>query len=124
MNLLGILADELQSIGIPYAFMEWTPPVAYPYFIGEYSETVADTESGYEEGTVQLTGTTRGPWLELEDLKSKIKSRFPPIYGLRKSTDDGAVAFFYGNSFPVPTGEADLKRIQINLQVKHWRNEQ
>ena len=81
---------------------------------------------GGKEYTVILTGTTcgerGGSWLELEEARAKIESHFHPICGLHKSTDDGAVAIFYSNSFPVPTGEADLKRIQINLQCKEWRN--
>ena len=32
------------------------------------------------------------------------------------------VAVFYGNASPVPTGDADLKRIQINLTIKEYKN--
>ena len=122
MNVLGLIANELQAIGVPYEFMEWTSPVQYPYFVGEYTETATTTEDGYESSTVILTGTTRGSWLELEQIKETIKNHFPPIHGLRKSTDDGTMVFYYANGFPVPTGEADLKRIQINIDVKEWRN--
>lgn len=121
MSVLGVLNDELNSIGVPYEFMQWTDPVQYPYFIGEYSEVPTVTEDGYKESTLLVTGTTKGSWLELEQFRAKIESHFPRIFGLRKSTDDGAVIIYYENSFPVPTGEADLKRIQINLQVKEWK---
>ena len=120
MNVLGIFANELKNIGVPYEFMEWTSPVQYPYFIGEYAETVPVTEDGYESSSLILTGTTKGSWLELEQIKEKIKNHFPSIFGLRKSTDTGAVVFYYANSLPVPTGEAGLKRIQINIDVKEW----
>lgn len=121
MNMLGILAHELTSIGVPYEFMQWTSAVQYPYFVGEYTETAPTTEDGQKETTVLLTGTTRGSWLELEQIRKKIEEHFPAVYGLRMSTDDGGVVISYANSFPVPTGEADLKRIQINLQVKEWK---
>lgn len=121
ISVLGIIADELNSIGVPYEFMRWTSTVQYPYFIGEYSDMVATTEDGYKESTLILTGTTTGTWLDLEQIKQVIENHFPAIYGLRKATDTGTVVIFYENSFPVDTGEADLKRIQINLRVKEWR---
>jgi len=126
MSVLQVLKDELNGIAVPYEFMEWTDPVQGTYWVGELSEVPTVAEDGGKESTVILTGTANGKlggsWLELEEARAKIESHFHPICGLHKSTDDGAVAIFYSNSFPVPTGEADLKRIQINLQVKEWRN--
>lgn len=121
MSVLGTVKEELNSIGVPYEFMEWTDPVQYPYFVGEYSEVPPTAEDGGKEATLMLTGTTKGSWLELEQFRASIENHFHPVCGLRMSTDDGAVAVFYENSFPVPTGEADLKRIQINLKIKKWK---
>lgn len=119
MSVLGIINNEMKDMGVPYEFMKWTSAVTYPYWIGEYSEVPTLTEDGYKETSLILTGTTKGSWLELEQTKSLIEKRFQ--FGVNYSTDEGAVAIFYSNSFPVPTGEADLKRIQINLQVKEWK---
>lgn len=121
MSVLGSIHGELNSIDVPYEFMEWTGSVQYPYFIGEYSEEPATAEDGGKTATLILTGTTKGTWLELEQFRARIEDHFHPACGLRMSTDDGAVAVFYENSFPVPTGEADLKRIQINLRIKKWK---
>lgn len=120
--MLNFIATELENIGVPYEFMRWTTPVQYPYFVGEYQETTISTEDGASEFTVILTGFTRGKWLELEQIKEKIKRHFPVAGGLRGQIDGGAVVVSYENGFPVPTGEAELKRIQINLNVKEWRN--
>ncbi len=119
--MLKVFAEELHSIGIPYEFMEWTGTVQYPYFVGEYSETTPVSEDGYREGTLILTGTTKGTWLELMEIRKKIEDHFPTIYGLRKVTDQGTVVFYYAHSFPVETGVAGLKRIQINIDLKEWR---
>lgn len=119
--MLKIFKEQMQKIDVPYEFMRWTSNVQYPYWIGEYSDTPTDSEDGYEEGTLMLTGTTTGSWLELIEQKDKIKNHFPTVYGLRLSTDIGAVVFYYENSFPVDTGTADLKRIQVNLKVKQWK---
>lgn len=121
MSVLKIVSEELDNIGVPYEFMQWTSDVQYPYFVGEYSEVPSVTEDGYKEGTLILTGTTKGSWLELERIRANIEKHFPAVYGLRRSTDTGTVVIMYGNSFPVPTGEADLKRIQINLEFREWK---
>lgn len=118
---LGVVKEELEKIDIPYEFMRWTSIVNNRYWVGEYSEIPTDTEDGYEEGTLILTGTTKNPWSVLMQDRVKINDHFPNIGGLRKSTDKGTVVIFYDNSFPVPTGEADLKRIQINLHIKMWK---
>jgi hypothetical protein len=121
MSVLGIIATELNRIGVPYEFMEWTSAVTYPYWVGEYTEVPPVAEDGGKEATFMLTGTTKGPWLELERIRTKIEEHFHPIYGLRVQTADGAVVIFYENSFPVRTGEADLKRMQVNLRIKEWK---
>lgn len=121
MNVLGIIAGEMREIGVPYEFMQWSGKVPDEYFTGEYSEFVGNSEDGARETTFIITGTTRKSWAVLEEYRGRIERHFPAVYGFRMATDDGAAAIFYGNAFPVPTGEADLKRIQINLQVKEWR---
>jgi hypothetical protein len=118
---LGIANNELNGIGVPYEFMRYTAPVGDRYWIGEYTETSTDTEDGYEEGTLILTGTTKDSWMALMQDRTNIKDHFPSVGGLRKTADTGVVVFFYDNSFPVPTDEADLKRIQINIQIKSWK---
>lgn len=118
---LGIAKDELYKIDVPYEFMRWTSDVEDRYWIGEFTETPTDTEDGYEEGTLILTGTTRSSWAVLMQDRAKIKDHFPKEFGLRIPTDKGVVVFFYDNSTPVDTGEADLKRIQINIHIKAWK---
>ena len=119
-TILGVLSQELNKV-IPYEFMQWTASLRYPYWVGEIAETASDNEDGCREFTAIVTGTTRGSWLELEDDRAKVEDHFPSIYGLRVPTDDGAVVIFYENSSPVPTGEADLKRLQINLRIIHLK---
>lgn len=118
---LGIVATKMATIDVPYEFMRWTSPVEDRYWVGEYTETTTDSEDGYEEGTLLLTGTTNDYWSVLMQDREKIKDQFPNVGGLRTPTDKGVVVFFYENSFPVPTDEANLKRIQINLHIKMWK---
>lgn len=120
---LKFINDELVKLGVNYEFGEWSEEsVPTTYFIGEYQEEESVNEDGLQDTTFILTGTTRGTLLELEDIKEKIEDNFPPIDGKTAILDDGSgIAVFYSNSFLVPTGNDELKRIQINLKIKEWK---
>ena len=118
---LKIISDAMESLGLNYGFMEWTGKPKYPYFIGEYQEITPTNESGMQESTFLLTGFSRESWLALEDAKEAIRDYFNKVSGKTVIAEDGtAVAIFYANSFVLPTGDAELKKIQINLDVKEW----
>ena len=121
MEKLKFINEQMTAIAVPYEFGQWSSVVQYPYFVGEITEEPTMTEDGLEESTILLTGFHRGILLDLEIVKEKIKGHFPPIYGLRAQTDSGAIAVFFDGCFYVPTGEADLKKIQINLKIKEWK---
>lgn len=122
-NLLKVVSDGMTELGLEYEFGEYTKePIVYPYFVGEYTETEPMTEDGLQETTFMLSGFSRGTWLTLENAKEKIERYFNKVYGKTVMVDDGsAVAVFYGNSLIVPTGDEELKKIQINLQCKEWK---
>mgnify|MGYP001099105784 FL=1 len=119
---LKIVSDAMAAMGLEYEFGEDTKkPVRYPYFVGEYTETESLTEDGLQESTVLLTGFSRDSWLTLEDAKVKIERYFNRVSGNVVMADDGsAVAIFYAQSLIIPTGDAELKKIQVNLSVKEW----
>lgn len=122
MEKLKFINEQMTAIAVPYEFMQWTSEITYPYFVGEITEEPTMTEDGLEESTMLLTGFSRGKFVDLETVKERIKSHFSPIYGLTGQTDSGsAIAVFFDGSFYVPTGEADLKKIQINLKLKLWK---
>lgn len=123
MDKFGFISEQLAAIAIPYEFGEWNSDIVYPYYTGEITEEPPTTEDGAEQSTLILNGFHRGKFIDLERDKKKIKKLFNPIYGLRGETDSGAIAVFFDGSFYVPTGEADLKRIQINLKIKEWKGD-
>lgn len=122
-NLLKVVSDGMTELGLEYEFGEYTKePIVYPYFVGEYTETEPTTEDCLQETTFMLYGLSRDKWLTLENAKAKIENYFNKVYGKTVMVDDGsAVAVFYGNSLIVPTGDEELKKIQINLQCKEWK---
>lgn len=121
MDKLKFIAEQMEHLAIPYSFGTWNAEIQYPYWVGEYTESPTNAENGYEECVFILTGTTRGAWLELEEAKEQIKQHFSAYGGLRDETESGAIAVFYSGAMTIPTKEADLKRIQINLDIKEWK---
>lgn len=120
ISTLKFISEKLERLKIPYAFEEWTAnEVPDPYFVGEYNEVESTEreENGYQETTLILTGTGR-KWLGLEQAKEIIENSITETAIL---PNGNGIAVFYSNSFPVPTGDAELKRIQINLTIKEWR---
>ena len=122
-QVLKFINDELVKLGVNYEFGEWSEEnVPTTYFIGEYQEEEPLNEDGLQDTTFILTGTTRSTLLGLEDIKEKIENNFPQIEGKTAVLENGSgIAVFYSNSFSVPTGNDELKRIQINLKIKEWK---
>ena len=121
ISVLKIINDDMKSLGINYEFGVWNSKAVYPYFVGEYQETPPLYEDGMQETTFILSGFSRGTWLELEETKDKIKNHYNKVGGRTVIVDNGsAVAIFYASSLIIPTGDAELKKIQINLDVKEW----
>lgn len=125
INVLKIIEKAMKVLGLEYAFGMYEGnehgDVVYPYTVGEYQETEPLSESGLQEGTFMLNMFHRGTWLELEEAKAKIESYFNKVSGKVVMVEDGsAVAIFYASALIVPTGDAELKRMQINLHVKEW----
>ena len=122
---LKIISDAMEALKLNYGFAEYRlgedEEAPETYWVGEYQEITPTNESGMQESTFLLTGFSRGSWLALENAKEDIRDYFNKVSGKTVIAEDGtAVAIFYANSFVLPTGDAELKKIQINLDVKEW----
>lgn len=121
-EVLNIINQQLtEGLSLSYEFGQMTKsPPTYPYWVGESSESAPMTEDGLEEITIILTGYTRNSFLELETQKEALKDRFK--HGVSVITDSSAaVVIFYDGSLNVPSDEADLKKCQVNLKIKIWK---
>ena len=121
MDKLKFINEQMGVIAVPYEFMEWTSPVVYPYSVGEITEDPITTEDGAEQSTLLLTLFHRGKMIDLLTIKETIKKHFDPLAGLRGETDSGTIVVYYDGFLPVPSGEADLKKVQINLKINEWK---
>ena len=117
--ILEYIATKLKSAGINYAFLRWNKEIAYPYFVGEYQELEPSEEDQFHEYEFILTGFTRGSWADLEQVKSTIEN----LFNTHTTTlaDGSGVVISYSGAFPIPIEEGELKKIQINLNIKEWR---
>ena len=122
--MLKIISDAMDALGINYDFKRWQGLPSYPYFVGEYQEIESINEDGMQETQFILNGFARGEdaIAELERAKNKIKKYFPQVGGRLATTESGsAVAIFYASAFEnLPTGDAELDKIQINLKIREW----
>lgn len=123
-EILDVIAKAMDEIKVNYDYPEWQGKPEYPYFVGEYQESEPINEDGQEETDFMLTGFARGAnaLLDLERDKAKIKKKFPSIGGMLATTESGSVVaiFYAGTLANIPTGDEELKKIQINLKVKEW----
>ena len=124
MSVGKVIATDMDALAINYDFEEWVGKPPGIYFTGEYQEVESLNEYGEQETQFILNGFARGAtaYADLEEAKNKIKKHYPSVGGRLATTESGSrVAIFYANALSnLPTGDAELKRIQINLKVKEW----
>lgn len=117
--VLKRINDQLTEAGINYQFGEWVGDMVYPYFTGEYTESPPASEDGLQETDFILNGFSRGSWSDLEAAKATIEKLF--AFNMAILDNGSGVDITYSGSLVIPTGDAELKRIQINLKIQEWR---
>lgn len=119
---LKTINARLSEAGINYHFARYNygdgSPV-YPYYVGTYSETDDGREDGSLGAALTISGWTRGDWIDLEHGKAAIRGLFPTT-GYTAVLEQTGLAVTYARSQVIPTGDAELKRIDITLNVKEW----
>ena len=124
VNVLSAVKKGMKDAGLNYQFFEWKgESIPEKYWTGEYQELDPLNEDGMHETSFVLVGHCWGSRLELEKDKEKIQKIFPQCGGYKAIADDGsAVAIFYAGCLAnVPTGDANIKRMEVNLTVKEWK---
>lgn len=120
LETLSYINNLLTGSGINYSFARWNGEIVSPYWVGEYSEIDSLNEDGMTESDFILTGTSEDSWVGLQSEKEAIERL------MRNRTtvlDSGiGVSISFERALIVPTESETLKRIQINLSVKEWRN--
>ena len=124
---LKAIKDSMKEIDINYQFKKWKGKPKYPYFVGAYQEVPTPGEDGMQEISFFLTGYARNDGendavMQLEEAKEKIERHFKADCGKVVTIDNSVVAIFYENTMgDLPTGDAELEKIETNLTIKEWR---
>lgn len=121
-DVLAYLDDKMRALGVPYVFMRWEDTIPEMYFVGEYNERAMTTrqEDGRQDINIILRGFTRGPWRLLEQARAAIENGVNETALLANGS---GIACYYEGATPVPTGDAALKSIKINLTIQEWKVE-
>lgn len=120
LETLGYINNLLTEAGVNYAFGRFNGSVSYPYWVGEYTENESVDEDHESEADFILTGTTENSWYEIHQDREKIQKLFTELTSILSSGI--GVSINYERTLIVPTETEQLKRIQIDLSVKEWRN--
>ena len=120
IETMGYVSGLLKECVQPCEFMRIYGTLPETYWTWEYTEIQSMTlkENGYQETSVILRGFTSGEWLRLEEGKERIEKSCGKTAILKDGT---GVAVSYDAAMVVPTGDAQLKSIKINLTIQEWK---
>ncbi len=122
VNTLRFIADSFKNADIPYCYRCWTKPLTFPYFVGEYHDFEPFSESGESESVMIIDGFTDSDYLSLENIKEQIRDIFPPMGKTQVYEDGSGAAVMFVSAKNIPCGSDGIKRIQITLKIKEWRD--
>lgn len=114
INVLTIMANELEKMNIPYTFDNWDAEIELPQFIGEISENPTVDEDGKNEYSFILTGYAID-YSYLFEVAEKLRNKY------KTSNIVDGVVIKYDNTITIDNNTDDLKQIQIILTIKEWR---
>lgn len=115
------VSGMMGGLTLPHAPWRYSKkPLPDLYFSSDYNEVPSATaeENGMRPVTVILRGYTRGEMLSLFVAAGKIEKSCAKTVILPDGT---GLAVFYDSAMAVPTGDAQLKSIKINLNIQVWR---
>ena len=119
-DVLKIINAELSDLGLHYEYDEFTGELVYPYLVGEFSESGYAYEDNATNGEMILTCFHRGSRADMIRVKELIKDRFRDY---RCVVDGGAIHIAYTHELFLRSGEADLKKMEIYLEIRYWEGE-
>ena len=117
LELLTAFKSELDSLSIESAFRLYAGDI-YPYMTYEYYETNVTHEDGGTTGELLCEIWTRNTFAELIDIKDRLKEHFKQKNIM---VGNNVYHFDYVSSTPEDTGDAELKKVQVNIITKYWK---
>ena len=118
---MKFITDMMDSIGIPFAFMQWNDEFPSRYWVGSCiePESLTREENGKQDTTVILQGYAgKENWMQLFQDKEAIEKHASQTAIL---PNGNGIAVSYEGGDVVPVGDSDLVSMKINLEVQEWR---
>lgn len=118
IDALNLIEAEMKKLKYNYQYGRYQGAVLYPYFVGEGSASEFVSENNYQEGTVFINGFSRNSLLELMTASETIKQHFSDFRAITESGN--GVSITVAAFSQIPQEDAELKRVQITLNIKKW----
>ena len=115
------ITELMDSIGIPFAFLQWNADIPARYWVGSCiePESLTRDENGRQDTTVILQGYAgKSDWMLLFQDKETIEKHASRTAVLPDGT---GIAVFYEGGDIVPVGDSDIVSMKINLEIQEWR---
>lgn len=117
-EILNVMSNVMDELGLTYDYMELKKSVSYPYVIGEYFENNYSNETYCTEGEFLLTLWDRNVSnMNIISLHEEIKNKFRE---LRVTKNGNVILFNYANSLPEQQEDGNLKKQEIRIEVKYY----
>ena len=118
---MKFITDLMDSIGVPFAFMQWNDEIPARYWVGSCiePESLTRDENGKQDTTVHLQGYAgKEDWMPLFQDKETIEKHASQTAILPDGT---GIAVSYEGGEIVPVGDSDIVSMKINLDIQEWR---
>lgn len=118
---MKFITDMMDSIGVPFAFLQWNDEIPPRYWVGSCIEPESLTrgENGKQDTTVILQGYAgKADWMLLFQDKETIEKHASQTAILPDGT---GIAISYAGGDIVPVGDSDIVSMKINLEIQEWK---
>lgn len=120
-EILEIINKEMSGLGVEYYYLYNTAEtVKYPYVTGEYTELGYTAEDGSNSGDLLFEIWNRDTIEPIVQVLEKIKDHFRDY---RATTTSKTVHISYVNAAPLRTGDENLNKYEVHLDVNYWEGE-
>lgn len=114
-NVLSDIANLLKNY--KYGYMRYQGKRPSTYWVGEYSTSEHQFESGHNKDEFILTGTTDGNFSSLETEKAAI---IKILDNARFANSSYGWAMNFERALNIPTETDNIKRVELHFSLDTW----
>lgn len=120
-RVLEVVNAEMERLDIDYVYDNWDSDLVMPYCVGELNEIETFDEDNKREFTLMLScEDNTNSYSRLFDISNTLKNTYK--HNQKILFDNSVFVIKYSNTIKIPTEDENIKRIQINLNIKVWED--